>query len=378
MSDSHNLVDELDQRYYEVENVSAGRSISAEKSTSLPLRKDIEYLNSTGADITITDRDSIPFIIKPDYNRDMLLVIQVTYTVGPSTLIDPKSLSKLLGKPTTEREAWNKTIEEAESGEYKTTSNRVLRVTYKISRQTIERHKALYIPELDILVSLYQTNDSMIHPYSDLGDRYKLIESDINLRSTKSFGYSMYIVSNDGDYGDRYINLGGKVFKVPSTVNHSLQNGVYVCSSGDVVGKHSNPTPLSEFYTFEQAEEQLTLYQSTEEARIHGDLLGSQEYDRKQQAADLEDLKIQAKKKQLEHEERILAKKREQEETELIRQEVLAQQQHERAMRAIADKDYYESRQHARKDSSELIKYIPVVITAGLAIITLIQKYSKD
>lgn len=80
----------------------------------------------------------------------------------------------------------------------------------------------------------------------------------------------------------------------------------------------------------------------------------------------------------LQYEHKLAVQKQEVDELKLEQERQFAREEHERKMRAMRDKEYYDTRQSARKDSSELIKYIPVMLTGVIAIAAAISKHSKD
>jgi hypothetical protein len=79
----------------------------------------------------------------------------------------------------------------------------------------------------------------------------------------------------------------------------------------------------------------------------------------------------------MEFEQEIEEKKREYERVSLDRQREQSNLEHERTMRGLRDKEYYESRSLARKDSSEVVKFIPTIITGTLALAVLLFKYKQ-
>jgi hypothetical protein len=90
----------------------------------------------------------------------------------------------------------------------------------------------------------------------------------------------------------------------------------------------------------------------------------------KQMSAEHDQQKYEQLKVELEQKQRL-------QELEYERQRLEADLQRER-LKADTHKarrdDYYDERAHARKDTSELIRFIPVLIAAGLAIYVAIQK----
>lgn len=357
--------------YFEIQDVSVS---DATKAAWSPLEKTISYYNHLNEHITVVGRDGVPFKVPPSKRRDNVFKVRVTYSIDESVQVDPSNVFFHQGSNTAEGKALKAAIAAIE--ENLTYGKKTFSLDYTITRDDIVRNGGvLYLAELDLVINATQEDWKALHPYSDAATRYQLIEAETNVNNTERFGYSLYIVSNDGRYKDKYVNIGGVVYRVPSTKNQSLRDGVYLCSTGPTDNDVTTPMPIALHYEFSAAQEKLKLYDSAEEADKLGDQLAEREKEIKELQVKYRELEHELKLERMEFEREIEEKKREYERVSLDRQREHSNLEHEKAMRGLRDKEYYETRSYARKDSSEVIKFVPAMITGALGLAVLIFKY---
>jgi len=360
--------------YVEVNDVEVDTTL---RRSSGPLEYTISYYNHLNCDITVTLRNGLPFKLPAGDGRKNCIEVLVTYSIDARVGIDPRSTFHQRASNSAESAALLAAIENCEkSGRF---SRKSFTLKYSVTADEVEKNSGVtYIAELDLVLSVSDDERRAIHPYSPSSDRYRLIEAEVNVNDPEKFGYAMYLVSNNGAIGDRYINIGGNAYRVPSTTNKSLRDGVYVCSSGRVEARGNDPIPVAEFYPFDQAFELLKLYDTPESALKLGDQLIAREQELKELTMHMKEVEHSHKLERIKYEHDFAVKKQELEETRMELDNQYAKEEHERRMRAMRDKEYHESRSSARKDSSEIIKIIPIVLTGVIAISAAIAKYNKD
>lgn len=359
--------------YFECQDVVVGDSTQAVWS---PLEKNISYFNHLNDDVIVVGRDGLPFRLPPSGKRDNVFQVRITYRINSSVAIDPKGVFHQYGSSSSEGKALAAAIRNSE--ENNPSGNKSFCLDYTVERDDIARlGGVLYLAELDIVISVHKDEWKALHPYSDAATRYQIIEAESNVNNSERFGYSVYLVSNDEAVKDKYINIGGSVYRVPSIVNQSLRDGVYVCSSGPVQNGAKDPIPMSLHYTFEEAWEDLRLYDSAEEADKLGDVLGEREKEIKELQLRYKELEHDHKMERMKHDQDMEEKRREYENLTLDRERESTLAEHERSLRSLREKDFYESRSAVRKDSSEVVKYAPVILTSMFAIAAFIMKSKK-
>jgi hypothetical protein len=283
-------------------------------------------------------------------------------------------------------------------------SGRHMGLDYHVSKRDLETNGgSVYLEELDIVLSLGVQDLLPVHPHSRLGKILQLTNSEKYKASQTGFLFSMEIVDNKQMFGDRFINYCGVIYRVPAVRDPERVDGVYLNSS--LPSTDASPIDLNFTSTrmeFTQASKQFSLYMTAEEAKTYGDPVKEREKELKalehdmrerhlKAQADLKDKEISLSKLksklseeealrenlQLKHQEEIQQAQREYQllKAEMDKQaeryrEHLERVKHEREMESLHRKDYYESRKLERNDSSEMLKWVPIII-AGIGAIWL-------
>lgn len=378
MSEQRAIVPTPDYSYVEIDSVRAGST--NDNKTVTPYTTSISVHNHMTDAISVAGRDGIPIRIRRSGSRANTVEIVKTIIVSNDCSIDPENIYITQGLNVKEREAYTKAIEFAEtSGTYR---GRKIQVTYTLKREELVRVEGgFYLAELDLTLSVQPedvVNPGAIHPASCVATRYKLFDSMICVNHPNQFGFGMYIISNDQRYGDRYINVQGDVYRIPSIINNSLRNGVYVCRSSPIYGNEKAGIPKETYYEYSEADDQLDIYLSPEDARLHGNSKEQFQRDMKRQEEELK-LELFNAKKELQKTEHEHAKYLAEIETAKARRDQINKELDEMREREKQErKDYYDERNQHRKDQSDLVKYIPAMITGGFAVLTLVMKLRND
>ncbi len=257
-------------------------------------------------------------------------------------------------------------------------------VDYYLSIDSIIKNGgSVYISELDIVVATSQV--ATYHPHSPQGAHWLK-------KNIPGFEMGIEIVDPNEEFGSRYINIDNHVYRVKSGTSNERPAGIYVSLPASIASDQT--TNQIVYLPFkEEAKSPIPLYKTIEDAMAYGNQLEAQkrEYDKeiilqKQRTLEaqsaLEAQKIQfAKEKQAaeerafkencERDEREATLKKELHEAESKRrleEEVYRQQSFERDRVHAEEKLRHERRSMARKDLSELVKWIPAVISACIAI----------
>ncbi len=269
-------------------------------------------------------------------------------------------------------------------------------VDYFVSRAEIEQAGgSIYIESLDLLISLNGLSDVPHHPHSLHGERQGLMAL-TPAEEHGNFHYRIEIYDQDGNFGDRFINVGGEVFNIRSNRSGARRNGVYVVGSSPVMSTSGHLEERCQHLTFEEAEARLHLYLSYKEALTLGnpadvykreledlahrnrleDANNKREEARIKNDQRTRDVEFEEMKRNFQREREIAAaeqlrvearnKDRQGQLDELAHQ--LKLQDHELKLRAMREKEEYESRSQSRKDWSETFKLLPVGVSALLAI----------
>ena len=250
----------------------------------------------------------------------------------------------------------------------------------------------VYYGELDLVVSLQSPDTVIPHPHSERGRRASIATMMTKDMDPKAFGYSILTVDNFGQYGPRFLNISGKIYRVDPVQDFSQQDGVYVTCPKPVDGDLFIEGKEVEHHSFENAVDSLGLYKTHEEALTFGDLgtarkaeLAKMEQDNLILQRDLNHTKSKLTAEQAESDRQMkemeatharekleAAQKTMKLEASVKAAELMAEQ------RRTEMKDLYEQRSLVRKDNSEIIKVIPaIVLGVGAIGAVLFKLFSK-
>lgn len=339
-------------------------------STAAVLSWRVAYINNLSIPVVVRWRSGLKFTIPPDYKRyTNRFVVRVEITLLPTIKSDMVRLLSVLDPVLT---AEHKALREALIGKISQAGG-TIHLDYPLTAEQLkEMGGSLYYHELDTLISLERWDNVPEHPFSVLGRYEQLVQAQAQELSKPGFAYGVDLVDNTGRWGDRYMNIAGKVYKIPARKDLSRADGFYVVGNAPVQNELS-PTPAQvRHYDVEGCEAALGIYKSAEEALNLGDMT----LQRREQLAELEhqvvlgkaelqktkasyELAVAGKDKEIKD----LQAKAEQDKLELEKQKTREEQERARI------KDYYEGRSYDRKDSTELFKALPAfIIGIGAAV----------
>lgn len=204
--------------------------------------------------------------------------------------------------------------------------------------------------------------------------------------SSRPTGMLIEIVDNNNSINDRFTYAFNTVLKIGTVVDPDRTEGVYVTSVSDVGMSTSETNTVR--YSLGEAEIKFGMYRTREEALTKGDpelisknllektRMELEEAKNKASLMESENRQLEAQKKkelmelEVTHKEKILAMEAKNKEMS----SELARLKEELEKRKIVREDYYESRSSDRKDTSEIIKFIPAVLGGFIAAALLFRK----
>lgn len=246
---------------------------------------------------------------------------------------------------------------------------------------------SVYLEELDIAIAKTELAHSTVHPYSAIGQNLVVAGSD----NLSGFYYRVVINDPYSEYGERFINVNGAVFKVRRTIDNTIKPGVYVyskdqCKSDDLY----SPDYGTQYYNFNVADKEIGLYGTSHLAASLGDMYIKQEQEMKENESEIKKKMIQLNIQKLELDSKLEQSKFEYKEENLIlerenlrlkdelerekakRDNSASIDKYELDKRTREQKDFYETRSYERKDMSEFLKWLPTLLTGILAIANLV------
>lgn len=267
-------------------------------------------------------------------------------------------------------------------------------VYYSVAATSIaDNHGSVYIPDVDLVIIGERCNQEIVHPNSP-----KAIDLHLEQLYDSSHTYSIEI--NDPINGDKpfYVNLNDKVFEIMPTKNEYLGEEVRVTFKAPhlpaetiYVGK-VDETELEKIGLFrkyadadkyreklEVLQQELSLENIKAKASLENTKATTTEatLEAKLRA---EIQSVEAKMREISHKTELTEiqhkkelEKFEREKEEAKRELALEREKTEMTMRQLRAKDFYEDRSYYRKDSSEAIKFLPIVIGGAFALFSLMK-----
>lgn len=343
-----------------------------------PVVKEIRYVNTLGVDVMVLDRRGIEFKIPSRFNPtnktlEFKIIEHYTLLEGVVVNFSEEETDSDIGKY---RQHLLDSLQ-MDSKASRTTRKAIVETSFKKTDLSMYNN-AVYIKEHDVVVYVPKIGFNVVHPTT-----VSLILNGltVNNRNTNGFNFNIKINDPRNKIGSRYLNISGVVYEIVPERDASQIEGVVV-SSTTIEGELCHvPMSLDEF------EKNIKSYKSFEEAELLGnmeekarqELTKELEQLKHQNATETEKLKASSLLNQAEADrakqeltssqtelKNLEAKHKK--EIELINAQV-DREKSQMEWQSLQRKAYYEERSYDRKDSSELIKFLPMVIGAGLVLL---------
>lgn len=331
------------------------------------------FRNYLSYPVVLTDRNNMSVKIpskRQRYNEDneCELHIDVTIRYGADVVLD---YTHILDNLDDNSPPELKIIKEALNNNRVTVSygQRYIQFSYRVDDFLLKRNNySVYLEQVDTVISRGDISFDVVHPYSAIGQALILN------REPDMFHYRLLINDPFNQFGDRYVNINGDVYPVRKTVDHSVAPGVY------------RYTDTTKRYEFKDADKALNLF-TTE---VLASQLGVPE---EHVRAQIEQQTMKYKNQQLELERQLNELKHDHAKSEAKRKKKLDKQtsalkrresevkqmelEYKRlssieAQRLQQLKHELETKSANRKDTSELVKWLPAFIGGCAALFALV------
>lgn len=108
-----------------------------------------------------------------------------------------------------------------------------------------------YLIEHDVVLSFQKPNNAKEHPLSEGGLIDSLCEVKRKKENKDTLDVTISIVDNEGVFGNRFINIGGGVFRIPASKDGRRRNGIYISRSHEIT-VNGDVVPIEpEFFKFD-------------------------------------------------------------------------------------------------------------------------------
>lgn len=273
----------------------------------------------------------------------------------------------------------------------------VIRVEYSIPLSIIKKFGGtVYIKDIDYLFGIDQINDNFHHPYSAAGEIIKgsceVLKNDLKDNgvddnfTTCANGYirSIRIIDNHGMIGNRFIKIGSDVYVVRSQKQSGMSDGIYVLTNSPVANEIEKSEVIAERYDscdkipyfklhrtyIEALNDEVSAEMRKAELAIQDLKTREEETRNKTKRAELDIERLIIERDSIERELHASVTKH-QNEIEFFKNKIETMRE-ERKIAVMREQE--ERRTLRRKSIIELIKAVPITITAVVGLYAFYKK----
>lgn len=347
----------------------------------------IDFVNMTPHQIVVLDRQNVPVILPPAPAGTLMnparVEIRFHYQFFNTAAIREMGnavnyINTQLSSLGEERKFLTDTLLSEQSDAFK--GHLAFTSVRKIPLCDIQNAGALYDQASDFVLTWNNSHLTTMHPESMdrrmHGDHEEYVKS-------RPVGFLIEIVDNESTIRERFTYACNSVIRIPAIKDPTRSSGIYASTIKDV-GQSVSMTDTT-VYTLTEAESKFGLYATTEEARTNGNPEMIAKHMIEKTRVELMESKnraslLEAENRQIEagYKTKMIILEAEQKEKFLqfenenkVKTAEILRLKEEVEKRKLVRDEYYEARSSERKDSSELVKFIPAVLMGfiGAAII---------
>lgn len=239
----------------------------------------VRYVNRTARPLLVSRRDGLRLVVNPRNVAQPSDEFSIYVTLkGPLSVIK-NTLSRLNDDSNPsglERVRWVKRLDHAIDRAESDATVVEATVEYMLSEDTLNRKGGrVYMTDQDIVVEWHDPHTRPInHPFCQIEQDAKSMEAIFTGCGKTSLVMLFRAVDNSGrrEYSDRYVNIGGRVYKIPVERDDSLHTGIHITTRRSVAeGQDECPIDLTtEWMSFESADKRFHLHTTVENAHNGG------------------------------------------------------------------------------------------------------------
>ena len=339
------------------------------------------YENNSPEPITVVLRNNLPITVETSekhFTKDCGLTIRTCYHFNGkdmivSTINHLSEIMKDRKVNNPDMDIIHNTLLEAYNKANGVINFQSVTIDRFVPYKKICQHTGIYVHEADLLICNPKRLKYMQHPHSEEG---MLIESYQRITEKNNIsGVFIELIDNDNKISTRYMYLAKRLIEISPRVDKSRRSGVYYTTTGfDFTGE---PEIQPEFHTFEEAEQELGLHKTEEEAKSGGDPETLNRVTENRTKVELLELKRETEleriafdREKARSDEKLRAMQAELDEAKILRNDFYEDRKFRRA-------DQYDHRHASRKDSSETLKLAAAAIGGALAVFGLVNGRKK-
>lgn len=340
--------------------------------TNVHFRSVQVFENNSNEPITVILRNNLPVIIQNNdkhFSKDAGLTIRTIYHFNHrnqivATINHLDEISRNRKVKNDDLDIIQKGLLEIYQSSNGTTNFHSITIDRVVPLKKIYDHSGIYVHESDILICSPKCPVKfMQHPFSEEGMMLKRYHDVIEKNNVS--GIFVELIDNDNKISNRYMYVAKRLIEIQPRVDKSRRSGVYYTKAGfDFTG---TPEIEPEFHTYEEAEANLGLHKTEEEAITGGDPEYLNRAAENKIKAELLELKRVTEIEKTKSEEKLRVLQADLDTAKAKRNDYFDDQK-------LRRNDEYENRSYQRKDNSEIWKFASAICITALSVYAAVTK----
>jgi len=264
---------------------------------------------------------------------------------------------------------------------------RDIRITYEyyfLQKDIQDVGNIFYHHDLDCVFAYGDGCEIPNHPHSLVGKKEQTENYAQSFQNDRGMVFMIEIVDSLGKHGERFVSICNQVFMI-TPKRDTRPDGIYVISTKPAHGRIATNEIITEVYEFGEAEERLGLYKNYEHAKTYGDpnLHRKEELEKLQHENKLLQLQMGREKSEFDRLQAELERKN--------RESEMERESHQRRLKDTEDNlkrlmdlermridEGYHRRSIDRKETSDMVKYLPVILTAIGTVLMAVKAFKPE
>jgi hypothetical protein len=346
-----------------------------------------EYLNFTAQEIVISLRCGLKLRIPAIYDmrnltndRRFRFVIRATYKVYMGT---QDELHRCTTEATDESSQTVLIMREHVKLQERIhrNTNFISIIDYPVYLEDLKKNGGcVYSADGDVMVSVAGFENTPFHPFSKESNNIESIKQHIDIDKKHEIQFMVKIIDNHCATSAKFYNIGNNVYKVVPYCDNTQEEGIYFIGSSPVKSVKQNESKVIERHPLTAALS-LGLFSTIEDAMCFGDpalqrkgALAEYEHKNLISKKELEASKMEFEKEKLEMEKEKRLWEAAIDRDRLFREVADREREQRRLEEELEMKSRYEKQSYSRKNTSEIIKFIPAILAAATAVAVVVRK----
>ena len=346
------------------------------------------FINNLPGTVYVRDRFDLRIAVEPAQRRNAhkpdVFLIRNTIACSVDNKQSFVTEARLVSE--NDRNVVQKAFVNEWTGEERYNPRSDIRLENKLTRSMFEKASGvIYLEDFDLLLFYGENAEArsqrVYHPYSSRGVAQRHLMRVTTDVKVGDFSFNIKIVDNFGEFGDRWVRIADKVIRIRPVVDQSTQDGIYVMYRNHSFAGNDDMHLLVSHYKLaeEDAVPYFKLYKTYIDAQSAPEAQAIAEHEVRRKEAEARAIEAQSKLTRATGEQELIKVKHNHELAKLIQEnenlraekETWIEKQATERLKAQTEqaklvnetaKQAGDAEANRRKNISELIKYVPLVL----------------